>query len=388
MTSISQKETYNLLSQMIRINSENPMLVTGSQGEGELARFMGKYMENMGLEVSYQDLGNNRVNAIGVLKGSGGGKTIMLNGHLDTVGIEGMTIDPLEPTLKDGKVFGRGSQDMKGGVAAMVMAVKSLVDAGIKLNGDVIITCVADEEYGSIGTEEIVKEYTADGGIVTEPTDEQIVIAHKGFVWSKITVEGKAAHGSRYEDGVDAIVKMGKVLAGLDELENQILVKKQHPLLGRGSVHASMIQGGSELSVYPSFCQLELERRILPGENLETSQKEIAEILERISHNDPAFKASFETWFERVPLEVDPNEAIVKSISSSYQQMNQQTPQYQGVSFWTDAAILAQAGIPTVIFGPKGKGLHAAVEYVELPSVVNTAEVIARTIMDFCAVSD
>jgi acetylornithine deacetylase len=381
---ISKEETLALLSAMISINSENPMLVPRQKAKMKSPLFTGKYMQEMGLVVEYQDLGNNRMNTIGIWKGKGGGKSIMLNGHLDTVGVEGMTIDPLDPVLKDGKVFGRGSQDMKGGVAAMVMAVKTLIDAGVRLKGDVMITCVADEEYGSIGTEAIVKKYSADGGIVTEPTDEEITIAHKGFVWSKIKVEGKAAHGSRHEDGIDAIIKMGKVLAQLDKLENEILSQRQHPLLGRGSVHASLIRGGTELSVYPAFCELELERRILPGETLETSRQEISDIMAKLTSADSDFRGRFETWFERVPLEVDPEEAIVKSISRSFEKINQKSPQYQGISFWTDAAILADAGIPTVIFGPKGKGLHSAEEYVELDSVVNTAAIIAQTIVDFC----
>ena len=384
MNKVSKSDLLSLLQDMIKIQTENPKLVNKPSGEGDLARFMGDYMKSFGLEVEYQDLGENRINAIGILRGSGGGKTILLNGHIDTVGVEGMEIDPFDPVVKDGKVYGRGSQDMKGGVAAMVAAVKAIVESGIKLKGDVIITCVVDEEYASIGSEEIVKHYTADGAIVTEPTDEQIVIAHKGFVWSKIKVEGEAAHGSRYEDGVDAIMKMGKVLSGLDHLDNQILTKNYHPLLQRGSIHTSIIQGGTEISVYPALCELEVERRILPGEDLRTSETEISQILEEIKANDKAFKASFETYFERVPLEVDPQTDIVKSLSASFEAYNGKSPEYQGVSFWTDAALLADAGIPTVIFGPKGKGLHSSIEYVELDSVVNTAEIIAQTIIDFC----
>ena len=384
MNQVSKSDLLALLQEMIRFNTENPVLVPTSTGEGDLARFLGKYMEGFGLKVEYQDLGNNRVNAIGILKGTGGGKTIMLNGHIDTVGIDGMLISPLDPVVKHGKVYGRGSQDMKGGIAAMIEAVKTIVNSGIKLKGDVLITCVVDEEYGSIGTEAIVKEYTADGAIITEPTDEQIAIAHKGFVWSRITVNGTAAHGSRFQHGVDAIMKMGKVLRGLDHLESDILPENKHPLLQRGSIHASLINGGTEISVYPAICELEIERRTLPGENMKTCRLEIAKIIDLAKATDPDFEASFETYFERIPLEVDPNEEIVKSLTANFKAYNQKNPEYKGLSFWTDAALLAQAGIPSVIFGPKGKGLHSAVEYVELESVVNTAEIIANTIIDFC----
>lgn len=375
-----------LLADMIRIDSVNPSLDATHQGEGEIAQFLGRYMESMGLEVEFQNLGNGRANVIGILKGRGGERKLMFNGHTDTVGVAGMNIEPFDPVIKEGRMYGRGAQDMKSGVAAMIEAVNLLRDRNIRLAGDIIIACVADEEYASIGTEALVKEYRADAAVVTEPTDEKLMIAHKGFVWSRVQVRGKAAHGSRHEDGVDAILKMGKFLAELETLDREILPMKTHRLLGRGSVHTSIISGGTEISVYPAECLLDIERRTLPGETLETIKAEQEKILARISENDLEFTATLDVYFERKPLEIRENESIALALKTGFGRIAGKPSEIGGISFWTDAALLAEAGIPTVIFGPKGAGLHSAVEYVELDSVARTAEVLTETAISYLGI--
>lgn len=381
---VNRKELLEILQQMIRIESVNPSLAAGGSGESEMARYLGKYMSVMGLEVYFQKISPGRENVIGVLKGSGGGRTLMLNGHTDTVGLKGMDIQPLEPECREGRVYGRGSLDMKGGLAAIISAVNAVARSGARPKGDIIMAFVADEEYASQGTEALVKEYTADAAIICEPTDMEIGIAHKGFVWARIEVFGRAAHGSRPKEGIDAIVKAGKVLVEIERLGACELNRKCHPLLGSPSIHASLISGGSELSTYPGYCRIDLERRTIPGETPGTILEELKSIINRISMEDDQFKAACEIMFHRPPLEVSEHETIVRSLVRSYTAILNKAPGLTGFSGWMDSAILAEAGIPTAVIGPGGEGLHAAVEYVDFDTAAVTAEILAHTITDFC----
>ncbi|KUO53151.1 MAG: hypothetical protein APF76_03670 [Desulfitibacter sp. BRH_c19] len=381
------REILKLLEEMIKINSVNPVLVKDGNGESEIAQFIGIYLAQMGLVVEYQEVERDRLNVIGVLKGNGDGKNLMLNGHTDTVAIEGMEIEPLLPKHENGKVYGRGSLDMKSGLAAMIGAVKSIIDSGVKLKGDVILAFVADEEYASKGTEVLVEKFSADAAIIFEPTDLEIAIAHKGFAWAKIEIFGKAAHGSMPDKGIDAITKAGKVLIEVENLQKNVLSRKQHQLLGFPSIHASSISGGKELSTYPDYCKIELERRTLPGETREDVMEEIQGIINKIKASDEEFKADFDVFFYRPALEVSKEELIVKSLEKAFTNRLRISPHFIGMSGWMDSAILASVGIPTVIYGPSGDGCHAATEYVEFASVIDTARILTDVIIDFCGIS-
>jgi len=381
---INDQGLQTLLKELIQIKSVNPDLSKKGNGEREIAQYIGRYLERLGLSVHYQDLKQNRMNVVGVYKGRGGGQTIMLNGHTDTVGVERMGIEPFVPEYRDGRVYGRGSLDMKGGVAAQIMAVQSLLESQVDLKGDVILTFVADEEYKSIGTEAVLKEYTADAAVICEPTNLRIVTAHKGFSWITVEVFGIAAHGSLPGRGVDAIIKAGKVLTEIENLESHVLMKKKHPLLRSPSIHASLIRGGIELSTYPDYCKIELERRTLPGEDQATVTQEMDEILKAIKDRDNQFKADFDVFLTRPAYEVSHEEPIIQSLIRAYQVTLDEEPQFRGVGGWLESALLAEAGIPTVIFGPSGEGAHASLEYVDFDSVMKTTEVLIQLIIDFC----
>lgn len=383
---IDEKEILHVLQEMIKIESVNPSLSSTGSGENKIAAYIGSYLSQLGLEVKCQEIGQGRLNTIAILRGTGGGKTLMLNGHTDTVSIGEMSIEPLGAEYRDGKVYGRGAIDMKGGLASMIGAVKALIDSGVRTKGDIILAFVADEEYTSLGTEKLVKEYSADGGIVCEPTDLKICMAHKGFAWIKVEVFGKSAHGSKPAEGIDAIVKAGKVLVGIDELGRNVLANRRHPLLGSPSIHASLIKGGTELSTYPDYCSIEIERRTIPGESKEMVIEEMKMLMDSLSYEDEQFKSSFDVFFYRSSLEVHEDDYIVKSLETACIKEFSQNPGYMGMSGWLDSAIMTDAGIPTVIFGPSGHGLHAAVEYVDFQSVVAAARVLAGTIIDFCGI--
>ncbi|HET8912517.1 MAG TPA: ArgE/DapE family deacylase [Ktedonobacteraceae bacterium] len=375
-------ELATLLQELVAINSVNPSLVPGAEGEEALARFIADWLRARGLEVYLEDtILAGRPNVVAIARGSGGGRSLLLNAHMDTVGMEGME-HPGESRIHAGKLYGRGALDTKGGLAAFMLAA---VDAQRRpLRGDVILAAVADEEYASRGTEGLVSRWPADAAIVTEPTGLCLTTTHKGFVWFEIETQGFAAHGSEAEIGIDAIAKMGKVLVALDRLATQLAESQPHPLLGTGSIHASLIQGGQELSSYPARCLLSIERRTIPGESVSSVRDELQRILKTIRVQDSSFQATLRTTFVREPLEGSPDSPIVKTLHRNVQKVLGHEPKYTGSSGWMDAALLAAAGIPTVVFGPDGEGLHGAVEWVDLESVQYCYESVLATVEDFC----
>ncbi|HYI73678.1 MAG TPA: M20/M25/M40 family metallo-hydrolase [Gaiellaceae bacterium] len=370
-----------LAAQLVAIESINPDVVAGGSGELELARFVARWCERAGLETTLTELRPNRANVVAVASGSGGGRSLMLNAHMDTVGVAGMTA-PFEPRLEDGRLYGRGAQDMKGSLAACMLAT---VDAARRdLRGDVIMTAVADEEFASIGTEAVAAGLTADAAIVTEPTDLKLAVAHRGFVHLEVEVQGRASHGSRPDLGIDAIAKTGRVLTGIGELDSKLRAHPTHRFLGSGSVHASLIEGGQEFSSYPARCLLQAERRTIPGETAEHAERELREIVERAGEGDPDFSAEVRAPISREPFGIDEDAEIVQLVRGHATAVLGGEPEIVGVPFWADSALLAAAGIPTVVFGPTGEGLHSEVEWVDVASLERCMEVYAAVAAELC----
>jgi acetylornithine deacetylase len=374
-------ETTGLLRQLVAIDSINPDLVPGGAGEGKIARFVAEWFERAGLEVVVDEAAPGRPNVVGIARGSGGGRSLLLNAHMDTVGVTGME-RPHDPYIENNRLYGRGAVDMKGGLAAIMVAGAAARQRGLR--GDVIVTAVVDEEYASIGTASIVKRWRADAAIVTEPTELQICTAHKGFAWFNVETKGLAAHGSRPDLGVDAIVKMGKALLGLEELDLTLRSAASHRLLGAGSVHASLIEGGQELSSYPERCSLSIERRTIPGETLQHIEAELPAIFSRIAAHDPTFQATVKTGLTREPFEVSLQEPIAQTVLQHAQKLLGREIAEVGGTGWMDSALLAAAGIPTVVFGPGGAGAHAVVEWSDLTQVEQCAEILTTVAEDFC----
>lgn len=346
--------TIRLLKDLVAIDSVNPTLVPGAAGESAIAQRIAAELRSFGVDTVIREAAPGRPNVTGVID-RGRGKSMMLCGHSDTVGVEGMTA-PFDPVERDGKLFGRGAQDMKGGIAAILGAARKLV--GTLRSGRIVIAIVADEECLSVGAEALVKEWSADAAIVCEPTDLAVGIGHKGFEWAEVTTEGVAAHGSRPEDGVDAIVMMGRVLGELERL--------QASFAGGPSVHASLIEGGRELSTYPDRCKLSIERRTVAGEQPQALAREIESILARLRH-DPKFRATSKFLLHRAPYRLPPDHPLPRLLGER---------KTSAVSFWTDAAILGAAGIPCVIFGPGGAGLHGIEEYVRINEVLECRDAL------------
>ena len=370
-----------LISRLVAIDSVNPSLVAGGAGETEIAGFIAAWAHEAGLEADLLEETAGRPSVLVRARGTGGRRTPLLCGHIDTVNVEGMT-DPHAPRVDGDRLYGRGAYDMKAGVAAALLAAREAARLG--LAGDLVVAAVADEEHASLGVQEVLRAVHTDAAIVTEPTELEIAVAHKGFVWSEVRVTGRAAHGSRPHLGVDAIVKMGPVLTALGALD-EALGARQHPLLGRGSVHASVIDGGVELSSYPAHCVLALERRTLPGERGADVERELAALLDRCRAADAELDAEQRTLLVREPFEIDQGAELVSVVRAAAADVLGQAPRIGGVSYWADAAFIAAAGIPTVLFGPGGAGAHATEEWVSLSDTEAVARILIGVAAGLCA---
>ncbi len=363
-------ELADLTAALVAIDSVNPSLVAGAPGELALARFVAEWAERAGLDVVLEEAAPGRPNVIATARGSGGGRSLMLNAHMDTVGVAGMS-EPFSGRIEDGRVYGRGACDMKASLAASLLAAVRTLRLGLR--GDVVVTAVSDEEVASVGTEAVVVRHRADFAIVTEPTDERLAVAHRGFVGFEIETEGFAAHGSRPDLGVDAIARMGPILVRLDALAARLSAGAGHPLLRTGSVHASLIEGGQEYSSYPASCLLTGERRTIPGESLEQVEAELRDLL-----GDVPGEARL--GISRPPFELSPDAPFVDVVRRCAG-----APEVVGLPFWADSGLLGAAGIPTVLYGPRGEGLHAEVEWVDIASAERCVEVYVAVAAKVCA---
>ena len=371
------------LRRLVKIGSINPEFGGGTTNESEIAGWVAKEMERLGMTARRFEAEPGRASVVGVLPGSGGGPVLMLYAHLDTVGIEGMA-DPLSGEERDGRVYGRGSFDMKGGLAACLTAVRALREASVPLAGDVLVAAVADEEVASIGIQEILRHVTADAAIVTEPTQMAVGLAHKGFCWIEVETFGRAAHGSAFGEGIDANMRMGRFLARLDALETELRTSDPHPLVGPPSLHAALLHGGSGASTYAASCTLTIERRMVPGETEAFVLGQLRAIADQLAAEDPTFRAEVRPTLTRGSFEVPADAAIVRHVLGAAAQVLGAEPVTRGFGFWMDAAFLDAAGVETVVFGARGEGAHADVEWADVESHVQLADILARAARAYC----
>jgi acetylornithine deacetylase len=380
---IPRGDAVALTRALVQIDSRNPTLSPGSPGEIHAAQKLGEILDAWGFDVELSDSAPGRPNLIARI-GPTGSPAMMFAGHLDTVGVEGMSHDPFSADIRDGRIYGRGSCDMKSGVAAMCVAALRARDSVRDAQGQIIIAAVTDEEYESLGMRSLMENgVRADCAVLTEPTRLAICPAHRGFVWSEIEFTGRAAHGSRHDLGIDAIRHAGLVLAELDVLDKGKLRETSHRLLGRGSLHASTIEGGIGWSTYPDRCLLKVERRTIPGEKEEDSLNELKSACERVRANNPDLTATVRLIAAQLPSDVDENAPVVRSLASAIEEEGIPLS-IEGMSAWTDAAVLNENGISAVCFGPGDIGLaHAAEEFVPVSDIERATNVLARVAADW-----
>lgn len=379
---IARGDAVALARALVQIDSRNPTLVSGSPGEGECARALASVLDDWGFSVELTDSPPGRPNVLARI-GPSNTPALMLNGHLDVVGVEGMIHEPFSAEVRDNRIYGRGSADMKGGLAAMCVA--ALAAASPQARRQILITAVVDEEYDSIGMRALLDSgVRAEAAIVTEPTRLAICPAHRGFAWIDVSLRGRAAHGSRYDIGVDAITHAALLLAELDRVEQTRDSGPLHPLLGRGSLHASKIHGGVGYSTYPEQCDLSIERRMLPGESIEKAVREITDACQRVKGSRPDFDARVTLSTAQLPSDVSPDAPIVRRLKGALERENLPVG-IEGLSAWTDAALLNEAGIPAICFGPGDIGLaHAAQEFVPIEEIGLATRVLTRVVREWC----
>ena len=380
---VDREDLVATLADLVRINSINPTLCPGAPGEAEIARYVENWLRDAGLEVRIDEPEPGRPSVAARLPGSGGGRSLMLNAHIDTVDVDGMA-EPFSGAVRNGRLYGRGAYDMKGSLAACMAAAKALARDGRRLRGDLVIAAVADEEYGSIGTAGLLRTIRTDGAIVTEPTSLRICRAHKGYLWIDVEVEGRAAHGSRFDLGVDANLRLGRFLGALEALERELRGRPRHPLVGPPSLHAALLQGGTGLSTYAAKSSVKIERRTIPGETEASAVAEIDALIGKLRREDPELRITRTTFFSRDAFEIGPEAGIVQTLDRSARGVLPAPPEHVGDTPWMDSALTAGAGIETVVFGPHGAGAHAAEEWVDVSSVVHTADVLVATARDWC----
>ncbi len=381
-TSWQDDDLARLTAELVQIDSVNPDLLPGSAGESTIADFCERWLTDRDLTVHRLESHPRRPSIVAIAPGTDDGQSLMLNGHYDTVTLAGYDGDPLDPQVRGDRLYGRGAYDMKSGLAAAMLA--TVRARQLRLSGDVIVACVADEEHGSLGTQEVLMHFTADGGIVTEPSGLQAVLSHKGFVWFEITILGRAAHGSRPDLGVDAIAKAGHALVAIERWGSRVRLGRQHAELGSGSLHTSMIWGGEEASSYPAECRITVERRTLPGETGASVETELRNLLHGLERTVPDFSWKLRRGLERGPFQADPEQPIVQHVLSQGEQVLGHRPIVRGEPFWTDCALMHDAGIPCLLFGADGSGAHAAEEWVDLPSARALTDILVGTIRSFC----
>ncbi|HYW51044.1 MAG TPA: ArgE/DapE family deacylase [Gemmatimonadaceae bacterium] len=375
-----------LTETLVRVDSRNPTLVPGAPGESACAHVLAEVLGGWGFRLEWQDVRDGRANLIARIgTPEPGAPVLMFNGHLDVVGVDGMTHAPFAPVIRDGLLYGRGSCDMKAGVAAMCVAAWQAAQRPMR--GEIIVAAVIDEEFESLGTRDMLERgVRADVAVVTEPTRLAICPAHRGFVWLEFTFAGRAAHGSRYDLGVDAIQHAAMVLTALDRMQHSLLVTRTHPLLGRASLHASTIQGGVGWSTYPDQCTLRVERRTVPGETTASVLHEVELLLAELHRAEPQLMVSVRVDTAQGPSNVSPDAPLVQRLAQAHLAVGGHLPPVEGLSAWTDAALLNDAGIPAVCFGPGDIALaHAATEYVPLAEIDAATAVLTAFALDWCS---
>lgn len=380
-------EVTSLLSSLVRIDSVTPWLIPGGAGEMEVARFIAHWLEPLGVDVAIEEPEPGRANLIARWRGTGGGRTLCLNAHTDTVGYAAWPKAALVPRIEGDLMLGLGAADDKGHCAAALLALKSAVQSGRRMRGDLMIALVADEEGASIGTEHLVKHHHSeiDGALVLEANGlNNVLVTHQGFGWIDIVVHGTAAHGSAPDKGVDAIVHMAEVVRRLHELDRKAFQPHPHPMNGRTVFHTGTIVGGTDYATYPDRCVLGIEIGSQPGETLANRVREIEQIFAEVAATEPGFRAEVNVRIDRNPFEASGHEALWEALSGAITDVTGSAAKQMGDNAWMDAALMQEGGIPTLVTGASGGNFHARDEWVSLSELAQLVDVLRETAISYC----
>jgi acetylornithine deacetylase/succinyl-diaminopimelate desuccinylase-like protein len=383
---VTPEEAIALVSSMVRIESVTPWLIPTGSGEGAMAQFIADWLKDTGAEIEIVEVEPGRPNVLARLRGTGGGPTLCLNAHSDTVGFANWPDEALEPRLDGDRLYGLGAADDKSGCAAAMLVLRALARSGTKLRGDLLVACVADEEGISIGSEHLAQHGGIDAAIVIEPQPtEDLVVEHQGFGWIDVTAHGVAAHGSAPQLGVDAIVHLAEVISRLHQLDREVFTASPSAMNGRTVFHTGTINGGTDYATYPNRATLGIEIGTQPGEHLSDRVAEIEGIFAEITADEPSFSGEVAVRLDRDPFQAQGHERLQEVLTVAMERVLGRPPKVTGMNAWTDAALMQAAGIPTVLIGATGGNYHAPDEWISVSEMVRLCAILEQAVAAFLA---
>jgi len=383
---VSGKQVVELLGALVRIESVTPWLIPTGSGEAKVAAFIADWLRGTGAEVEVVEVEPGRMNVLARLRGTGGGPTLCLNAHSDTVGYGGWPDEALMPRLDGDLMYGLGAADDKGGCAAAMLTLASIAESGTRLVGDLLVACVADEEGISIGSEHLARQGGIDAAIVIEPQPtHELVVEHQGFGWIDVIARGVAAHGCEPDVGVDAIVHLAEVITRLHRLDRAVFQRQPSLLNGRTVFHTGTITGGTDYATYPNFAKVGIEIGTQPGEHLSDRVAEIETIFTEIAKTERGFCGDVAVRLEREPFVAEGHEALQEIVVAAMTSVLGKEPKITGLNAWTDAALMQAAGIPTLLLGSTGGNFHTAGEWASIGELVKLCDILERVARGYLA---
>jgi acetylornithine deacetylase/succinyl-diaminopimelate desuccinylase-like protein len=384
---ITEDAAATLLADLVRVESVTPWLIPSGSGERAVAEAIAAWVADLPVETAIEEVEPGRVNLIVTLKGSGGGPTLGINAHADTVGYANWTDRALEPVIEGDRMIGLGVADDKSGCAAALLALRSLVESGVQLRGDLLIACVADEEGVSIGSEDLVKRHTMDACIVIEPDAlPNGIVEHQGFGWIDVIVHGRAAHGSAPEKGIDAIVHMAEVVSRLERLDREVYSTTAGSRNGKTVFHTGTLHAGTDYATYPSRAVLCIEIGTQPGEHLSDRVADIESVFRDVKQARPDFRGEVDVKLDREPFRAEGHEELLAALDTAATDVIARPFEQQGLNAWTDAALMQAAGIPTVLIGSAGGNFHAPDEWASISELAQLSNIVEGAVRRFCGV--
>ncbi|HOP52903.1 MAG: M20 family metallopeptidase [Thermovirgaceae bacterium] len=393
ISTVSSGEIAELTARFIRIPSHWDVPTR----EEEMVEAVASFLSEEKIPFTLQHVGGTRNNIIATIKGEGGGKSLALSGHLDTVPPYNMEVEPFAAEISDGKIFGRGAVDMKGPVAAMLMTLAAYRRAEVPLKGDLVFAGVLAEETNSDGSETLIRSgFRTDGAIVGEPSDREYAIGHRGLEWIEVEFFGKTAHGGVPQDGINAIVHAARFIGQVQEKIVPKLALRGHPHMGPSVMNFGRIEGGTQPSTVADHCLVRMDRRYISSESLDEVIAEYQGILDELSREDPTFRAELKLMdigtmahFHHVPLETSPDDPIVKAVVDSIRDVSRIEPKMTTRRGWTDAAIFGHYGkIPTVVFGPGSLSRsHSKAEFITVDELEEGFRTYVSIAARFCGLA-
>ena len=380
----TQAEAVDLLCAMVRIESVTPWLIPEGSGEKQIAAFIAEWLADTGAEVEIVEVEPGRPNVLARLRGTGGGPTLCLNAHSDTVGYANWPDEALVPQVDGDLIYGLGAADDKSGCAAGMLVLRSLARSPRRLRGDLLVACVADEEGVSIGSEHLARQGGIDAAIVIEPqSTDELVVEHQGFGWIDVIAHGVAAHGSAPDQGTDAIVHLAEVITRLHRLDRETFARHPSAMNGRTVFHTGTVTGGTDYATYPSRATLGIEIGTQPGEHLSDRVAEIEGIFAEVAQAEPSFRGEVVVRLDRDPFQAQGHEHLQQALVAAMTDVLGRPPKTTGLNAWTDAALMQAAGIPTLLIGATGGNFHAPGEWLAITEFMKLCAILEQAAINF-----